>query len=94
MPNHHSHWKNIFSEAFSNLLPAIPYAAPEDHNTHHLAVKVNQLKVILPMRNEPVFSKVNFEIPMRGRTALIGPNGSGKSTLLKTLAGLISQDSR
>lgn len=32
---------------------------------------------------------VNFEMPMRGVTALFGPSGSGKTTILRCIAGLL-----
>ncbi|MSR72270.1 MAG: ABC transporter [Opitutia bacterium] len=86
-----SHWRKLFSEAFNNLFPAIPYAAPESRESGDWAVEVKNLAVQIKSQNLPVFSNVSFEIPVHCRTALIGPNGSGKSTLLKTLAGLIPQ---
>jgi manganese/zinc/iron transport system ATP- binding protein len=89
MPTHTSHLRRLISEAFNNLLPAVPYAAPENASINDLAVEVKNLTVHVRPKSPAVFSSVNFEIPLQCRTALIGPNGSGKSTLLKTLAGLI-----
>jgi len=89
MPSNESHFKKLFSEAFNNLFPAVPYAAPESSESGDWAVEVKNLAVQIKSQNSPVFSNVSFEIPVHCRTALIGPNGSGKSTLLKTLAGLV-----
>jgi manganese/zinc/iron transport system ATP- binding protein len=89
MSKHTSNFKNLLSEAFTNLLPAIPYASTELSTGADKAVEVRDVTVSINSKNSPVFSKINFEIPLYCRTALIGPNGSGKSTLLKTLAGLI-----
>ena len=86
-----SHLRKLFSEAFNNLFPAVPYAAPETNESGDWAVEVKNLAVHIKSQNAAVFSDVSFEIPVHCRTALIGPNGSGKSTLLKTLAGLIPQ---
>lgn len=86
-----SHLRKLFSEAFNNLFPAVPYAAPETNESGDWAVEVKNLAVHIKSPNSAVFSGVSFEIPVHCRTALIGPNGSGKSTLLKTLAGLIPQ---
>jgi len=90
MPPHTSNLRRLFSEAFNNLFPAMPYAAPENISASDWAVEVKNLTVRVRPKGPAVFSDVNFEIPIHCRTALIGPNGSGKSTLLKTLAGLIS----
>jgi ATP-binding cassette subfamily F protein 3 len=38
-----------------------------------------------------LLSKVNVNVDMETRLALVGPNGAGKSTLLKTLVGDIEQ---
>ncbi len=89
MSPHTSNLRRLLSEAFTNLLPAMPYAAPESKEACDLAVEVKNLSVSIRPKSVAVFSNINFEIPIHCRTALIGPNGSGKSTLLKTLAGLI-----
>jgi len=39
--------------------------------------------------NLPLLRKVNINIDMETRIALVGPNGVGKSTLVKTLIGEI-----
>lgn len=39
--------------------------------------------------NEPLLRKVNINVDMETRIALVGPNGVGKSTLVKTLVGAI-----
>ncbi len=36
---------------------------------------------------EVIFSGVGFDLPARGRVAIVGPNGIGKTTLLRILAG-------
>lgn len=36
---------------------------------------------------EVVFSGITFDLPARGRVAIVGPNGIGKTTLLRILAG-------
>ena len=35
----------------------------------------------------PLFTKVNLNLDMSSRVALVGPNGVGKSTLLKVVMG-------
>lgn len=35
----------------------------------------------------PLMNKVNINVDMETRIALVGPNGAGKSTLVKTLIG-------
>ena len=89
MSQNTSSWQKLFSGAFSDIFPAVPYAAPETINPEGLAVEVKNLSVSIKSKIDPVFSSVSFEIPLHCKTALTGPNGSGKSTLLKTLAGLI-----
>jgi manganese/zinc/iron transport system ATP- binding protein len=89
MAPHTTSWKKLFSGAFNNLFPAVPYATPESTEVCNQAVEVKNLAVSVRPKSAAVFSDVSFEIPIHCRTALIGPNGSGKSTLLKTLAGLI-----
>ena len=89
MAQHTSNLRKLISESFSNLFPGVPYAEPENKVAVDLAVEVKNLAVSIRPKSLPVFSNVNFEIPVQCRTALIGPNGSGKSTLLRTLAGLI-----
>jgi ATP-binding cassette subfamily F protein 3 len=37
---------------------------------------------------EVIFSGIRFDLPARGRVALVGPNGSGKTSLLRILAGV------
>lgn len=37
----------------------------------------------------PLLKKVNINVDMETRIALVGPNGAGKSTLVKTLIGKI-----
>ena len=36
---------------------------------------------------QPLLKKVNINVDMDTRIALVGPNGAGKSTLVKTLIG-------
>ena len=89
MAPHTSQLRRLFSEAFNNLIPAIPYTTAESKDSGSLAVEVKNLAVRVRPKSPAIFSDVNFEIPVLCRTALMGPNGSGKSTLLRTLAGLI-----
>jgi manganese/zinc/iron transport system ATP- binding protein len=89
MSKHTTNFKNLLSGAFNNLLPAIPYAAPDIDTSESKAVEVRNVTVSINPKSFPVFSNISFEVPRYCRTALIGPNGSGKSTLLKTLAGLM-----
>jgi ATP-binding cassette subfamily F protein 3 len=37
--------------------------------------------------DKPLLRKVNINVDMETRIALVGPNGAGKSTLLKSLIG-------
>lgn len=38
-------------------------------------------------QDKPLLSKVNINVDMETRIAMVGPNGAGKSTLVKTLIG-------
>jgi ATP-binding cassette subfamily F protein 3 len=40
--------------------------------------------------DKPLLFKVNMNVDMETRIALVGPNGAGKSTLVKTITGKIS----
>lgn len=40
-------------------------------------------------KEAPLLKKVNINIDMETRIALVGPNGAGKSTLVKTMIGQI-----
>jgi ABC-type multidrug transport system fused ATPase/permease subunit len=54
-----------------------------------LAVKVIDARFSYSETDEPIFSEVNFSIPIGSTVAVVGETGSGKSTLLKLIAGLI-----
>jgi ABC-type multidrug transport system fused ATPase/permease subunit len=54
-----------------------------------LAVKVVDARFSYAETDEPIFSEVNFSIPIGSTVAVVGETGSGKSTLLKLIAGLI-----
>ena len=54
-----------------------------------LAVKVVDAKFAYADTDDPIFSDVNFSIPIGSTVAVVGETGSGKSTLLKLIAGLI-----
>jgi ABC-type multidrug transport system fused ATPase/permease subunit len=54
-----------------------------------LAVKVVDARFSYAETAEPIFSEVNFSIPIGSTVAVVGETGSGKSTLLKLIAGLI-----
>ena len=38
-------------------------------------------------KDVPLLTKVNINVDMETRIALVGPNGAGKSTLVKSLIG-------
>jgi ATP-binding cassette subfamily F protein 3 len=42
---------------------------------------------------EDLFSGISFNLPQKGRAAIVGPNGIGKTTLLRIIAGLESPTS-
>jgi ABC-type multidrug transport system fused ATPase/permease subunit len=54
-----------------------------------IAVKVVDAKFSYAETDEPIFTGVNFSIPIGSTVAVVGETGSGKSTLLKLIAGLI-----
>ena len=54
-----------------------------------LAVKVVDAKFAYADTDDPIFSDVNFSIPIGSTVAVVGETGSGKSTLLKLIAGLV-----
>ena len=54
-----------------------------------LAVKVTNAKFSYADATVPIFSNVNFSVPVGSIVAVVGETGSGKSTLLKLIAGLI-----
>ena len=54
-----------------------------------IAIKVKDLQVKLPKKNNFLFSDVNFEIKQGEAVALVGLSGSGKSVLAKSIAGII-----
>ena len=37
--------------------------------------------------NDPILTRVNINVDLETRIALVGPNGAGKSTLVKALMG-------
>ena len=45
----------------------------------------------LRLQGQRILQGLDFDIPVRGITALIGPSGAGKSSLLRCLNGLYSQ---
>lgn len=54
------------------------------------AIKVKDLNV--SYGDNLVLEKVNLQIPINTRTAIIGANGAGKSTLIKAILNLIKKD--
>jgi ABC-type multidrug transport system fused ATPase/permease subunit len=54
-----------------------------------IAVEVKDVKFAYAETDEPIFSHVNFSIPIGSTIAVFGETGSGKSTLLKLIAGLV-----
>jgi ABC-type multidrug transport system fused ATPase/permease subunit len=54
-----------------------------------LAVEVVDAKFAYADTDDPIFSDVNFSIPIGSTVAVVGETGSGKSTLLKLIAGLV-----
>ncbi len=53
------------------------------------ALRVSELAVGYAQASEAVLSRVEFDLRVGAKLALVGANGSGKSTLLKTIAGLL-----
>ena len=54
-----------------------------------IAVQVVDATFSYAESDEPIFSHVEFSIPVGSTVAVVGETGSGKSTLLKMIAGLI-----
>ena len=54
-----------------------------------VAVQVVDATFSYAESDEPIFSHVEFSIPVGSTVAVVGETGSGKSTLLKMIAGLI-----
>jgi len=54
-----------------------------------IAVQVVDATFCYAESDEPIFSHVNFSVPVGSTVAVVGETGSGKSTLLKMIAGLI-----
>ena len=40
--------------------------------------------------SKPLFNKLNFDLSMDSRIALVGPNGCGKSTFMQLLEGSLT----
>lgn len=59
---------------------------PQNSN---MAVQVVDATFTYSESEEPIFSDVNFSIPVGSTVAVVGETGSGKSTLLKMIAGLV-----
>lgn len=59
---------------------------PQNSN---MAVQVVDATFTYSESDEPIFSDVNFSIPVGSTVAVVGETGSGKSTLLKMIAGLV-----
>ena len=59
---------------------------PQNSN---MAVQVVDATFTYSESDEPIFSDVNFSIPVGSTVAVAGETGSGKSTLLKMIAGLV-----
>jgi ABC-type Mn2+/Zn2+ transport system ATPase subunit len=51
--------------------------------------RLDVVGVSIAYRNRSVLEDVSFQVPQKGRVAVVGPNGAGKSTLFKALVGLI-----
>ena len=54
-----------------------------------IAVQVIDVTFAYAASDEPIFSRVNFSIPVGSTVAVVGETGAGKSTLLKLIAGLV-----
>jgi ABC-type multidrug transport system fused ATPase/permease subunit len=54
-----------------------------------IAVQVVDASFCYSESDEPIFSHVNFSVPVGSTVAVVGETGAGKSTLLKMIAGLI-----
>lgn len=53
------------------------------------AVQIHGARFAYTADVNPIFSNVNFSVPVGSIVAVVGETGSGKSTLLKMIAGLI-----
>ena len=59
---------------------------PQDSN---IAVEIHDATFSYAESDAPIFSQVNFSVPVGSTVAVVGETGSGKSTLLKLIAGLL-----
>lgn len=53
------------------------------------ALEVRDLTARYPGTGQHALKRVNMQVPVGARIALVGANGAGKSTLLKAVAGLL-----
>ncbi len=60
----------------------MPLPQPKGH------LKVEGLMAFAPGTNEPILSRVDFELPPGSGLGIIGPTGAGKSTLARAIIGL------
>jgi len=58
-----------------------------ERSTGKDVLAVNDVSVVFPGKDSPIFKNVSFQLTRGETVALIGPNGIGKSTLLKVIVG-------
>jgi ATP-binding cassette subfamily F protein 3 len=58
-----------------------------ERSTGKDVLAVNDVSVVFPGKDSPIFQNVSFQLTRGETVALIGPNGIGKSTLLKVIVG-------
>lgn len=76
-------------ERLDSLLHTIPEAAPRmSLPTLRGQVKLEDLVVVVPSRNEPILNGITLTIEPGTTVALIGPSAAGKSTLARAMLGL------
>ena len=87
IPHSSSGFKRV-REILDEPLETQPEISLLPHNSN-IAVQVVDATFSYAESDEPIFSHVEFSIPVGSTVAVVGETGSGKSTLLKMIAGLI-----
>ena len=70
--------------------PTCVFIFPNPEKMSPPILRLDEAKVGWTKEN-PLMNKVNINVDMDTRIALVGPNGAGKSTLVKTLIGQINE---